>query len=64
MRWSNCDIASEQPDIATADVAVSYVRGERAGRPSRLASPSPVSVVRMTGLDRRFLAPRRWPPDF
>ncbi len=77
-------------DIATADVAVSYVsdvidrhRGpvivdlaalrfcdasglgallrmaghaERAGRPFRLASPSPslVKIMRITGLDRRF----------
>ena len=31
---------------------------ERAGRPFRLASPSPllVKIMRMTGLDRRFLA--------
>jgi anti-anti-sigma factor len=32
---------------------------ERAGRPFRLASPSPplVKIMRMTGLDRRFMPP-------
>jgi hypothetical protein len=27
VRWSNCDIAGEQPDIATAEVVVSYAGG-------------------------------------
>ena len=39
---------------------------ERAGRPFRLVSPSPslVKIMRITGLDRRFLAPPAGrPPD-
>jgi anti-anti-sigma regulatory factor len=39
---------------------------ERAGRPFRLASPSPsvVKIMRITGLDRRFLVPpASRPPD-
>ena len=86
------DISGEL-DIATADVAVRYVRlvidrhdgllivdlaglafcdaqglsallrmatyAERAGCPFRLASPRPslVKIIRITGLDRRFLLP-------
>ena len=38
---------------------------ERAGRPFRLVSPGPsvVKIMLITGLDRRFLAPRSCPPD-
>jgi len=39
---------------------------ERAGRPFRLVSPSPsvIKIMRITGLDRRFLVPApKCPPD-
>ena len=39
---------------------------ERAGRPFRLVSPGPsvVNIMRITGLDRRFLTPpASCPPD-
>jgi anti-anti-sigma factor len=37
---------------------------ERAGRPFRLVSPSPsvIKIMRITGLDRRFLVPPSQPP--
>jgi anti-anti-sigma factor len=55
-----CDAQGLSALVRTAGYA------ERAGRPFRLVSPSPsvVKIMRITGLDRRFLVPpASSPPD-
>jgi len=54
-----CDASGLTSLLRMADHA------QRAGCPFRLASPSPslVKIMRITGLDHRFLAPGSRPPD-